>query len=75
MSEQQEPKKPAATGRKNRYRFGMRNQGTKSNYKSKVVGLEAYDIEIVEQLPIRSAANPHNARYLETKKKKMGHKL
>jgi 4-hydroxy-tetrahydrodipicolinate reductase len=36
---------------------------------------EGYDIEIVEQLPIRFAANPHNARYLETKKKKMGHKL
>jgi 3,4-dihydroxy 2-butanone 4-phosphate synthase/GTP cyclohydrolase II len=46
-----------------------------TNNPRKVVGLEAYDIEIVEQLPIRSAANPHNARYLETKKKKMGHKL
>jgi hypothetical protein len=40
MSEQQETKKPAAAGRKNRYRFGLRNQGTKSSYKSKVVGLE-----------------------------------
>jgi len=46
-----------------------------TNNPRKVVGLEAYDIKIVEQLPIRSAANPHNARYLETKKKKMGHKL
>ena len=46
-----------------------------TNNPRKVVGLEAYDIEIVEQLPIRSATNPHNARYLETKKKKMGHKL
>ena len=40
MSEQQETKKPAAAGQKNRYRFGLRNQGTKSNYKSKVVGIE-----------------------------------
>ena len=40
MSEEQETKKPAAAGQKNRYRFGMRNQGTKSTYKSKVAGLE-----------------------------------
>jgi 3,4-dihydroxy 2-butanone 4-phosphate synthase/GTP cyclohydrolase II len=46
-----------------------------TNNPRKVVGLEAYDIHIVEQLPIRPPANPHNARYLATKKKKMGHKL
>lgn len=46
-----------------------------TNNPRKVVGLEAYDIEIVEQIPVRSASNPHNAKYLETKKKKMGHKL
>jgi len=46
-----------------------------TNNPRKVVGLEGYDIEIVEQVPIRSAANPHNAKYLATKKKKMGHKL
>ncbi len=33
-------KKPAAAGRKNRYQFGLRNQGTKLTHKSKVVGLE-----------------------------------
>ena len=46
-----------------------------TNNPRKVVGLEGYDIEIVEQLPIRSATNPHNAKYLATKKKKMGHRL
>jgi len=46
-----------------------------TNNPRKVVGLEGYDIEIVEQLPIRSKTNPHNAKYLATKKKKMGHKL
>jgi 3,4-dihydroxy 2-butanone 4-phosphate synthase/GTP cyclohydrolase II len=46
-----------------------------TNNPRKVVGLEGYDIEIVEQLPIRSITNPHNAKYLATKKKKMGHKL
>jgi 3,4-dihydroxy 2-butanone 4-phosphate synthase/GTP cyclohydrolase II len=40
-----------------------------------VVGLEGYGMEIIERVPINSAANPHNARYLSTKKKKMGHLL
>jgi 3,4-dihydroxy 2-butanone 4-phosphate synthase / GTP cyclohydrolase II len=30
---------------------------------------------MVEQVPIRSEPNPHNARYLETKRTKMGHTL
>jgi 3,4-dihydroxy 2-butanone 4-phosphate synthase/GTP cyclohydrolase II len=46
-----------------------------TNNPRKVVGLEGYDIEIVEQVAIRSATNPHNAKYLATKKKKMGHRL
>lgn len=46
-----------------------------TNNPRKVVGLEGYDIEIVEQVPIRSKSNPHNAKYLATKKLKMGHKL
>lgn len=46
-----------------------------TNNPRKVVGLEGYNLEIVEQVPIRSEANPHNARYLETKKRKMGHLL
>ena len=46
-----------------------------TNNPRKVVGLEGYDLEIVEQVPIRSVPNPHNKKYLATKKKKMGHKL
>ena len=30
---------------------------------------------MIEQVPIRSEANPHNAKYLETKKVKLGHLL
>src|SRR5512140_1817618 len=41
----------------------------------KVVGLEGFDLKIIEQLPIRIAPTAHNARYLETKKQKLGHKL
>jgi 3,4-dihydroxy 2-butanone 4-phosphate synthase/GTP cyclohydrolase II len=55
--------------------LGVRKIRLLTNNPRKVVGLEAYDIEIVEQLPILSVPNPHNARYLETKKTKLGHKL
>lgn len=46
-----------------------------TNNPRKVVGLEGHNLEIVEQLPIVSTPNAHNARYLQTKKSKMGHKL
>src|SRR5207248_11636809 len=39
----------------------------------KAIGLEGYGIQMIEQVPIRSEANPDNAKYLETKKVKMGH--
>ena len=55
--------------------LGVRRIRLLTNNPRKVVGLEGYDIEIVEQVPIRSQTNPHNAKYLATKKKKMGHKL
>ena len=41
----------------------------------KIVGLDGHRLEIIEQVPIISEPNPHNQRYLETKKKKLGHKL
>lgn len=44
-----------------------------TNNPRKVVGLEGYGMEIIERVPIRSEPNRHNARYLSTKKKKLGH--
>lgn len=55
--------------------LGVRQIRLLTNNPRKVVGLEGHNLEIVEQVPIVSKPNPHNARYLETKKKKMGHKL
>lgn len=55
--------------------LGVKKIRLLTNNPRKVVGLEGYDLEIVEQVPIKTAANPHNARYLEVKKKKMGHLL
>ena len=46
-----------------------------TNNPRKVVGLEGYGLEMVEQVPIRTVANPHNEKYLNTKKLKLGHLL
>jgi 3,4-dihydroxy 2-butanone 4-phosphate synthase/GTP cyclohydrolase II len=55
--------------------LGVRKFRFLTNNPKKVVGLEGYGMQMVEQLPIRSMPNEHNARYLETKKLKMGHLL
>lgn len=46
-----------------------------TNNPKKMVGLNAYDLEIVERVPIIMEAGKDNRFYLETKKKKMGHLL
>ena len=55
--------------------LGVRRIRLMTNNPRKVVGLQGHKLEIVEQIPIKLAPNAHNARYLETKKKKLGHKL
>ena len=46
-----------------------------TNNPVKRVGLEAYGLEIVENVPIEITPNKYNKRYLETKKERMGHTL
>jgi 3,4-dihydroxy 2-butanone 4-phosphate synthase/GTP cyclohydrolase II len=55
--------------------LGVRKMRFLSNNPKKVIGLEAYGLKIVEMVPIKATANPHNAKYLETKRLKMGHLL
>ncbi|HEU5124072.1 MAG TPA: bifunctional 3,4-dihydroxy-2-butanone-4-phosphate synthase/GTP cyclohydrolase II [Verrucomicrobiae bacterium] len=55
--------------------LGLKTIRLLTNNPKKIVGLEGHGLKIVEQVPIRTHANPHNARYLETKRKKMGHLL
>lgn len=55
--------------------LGVRNIRLMTNNPKKVVGLEGHKLHIVEQIPIKLEPNEHNARYLETKRTKMGHKL
>jgi len=44
-----------------------------TNNPRKVIGLEGYGLEVVETVPIVCKPNPQNVKYLETKRKKMGH--
>ncbi|MCF8720316.1 bifunctional 3,4-dihydroxy-2-butanone-4-phosphate synthase/GTP cyclohydrolase II [Nitrospina gracilis] len=44
-----------------------------SNNPRKIVGLEAYGLEMVERVPIEVQPNKQNIRYLKTKQMKMGH--
>lgn len=46
-----------------------------TNNPVKRVGLEAYGLEIVENVPIEVTPNEFNERYLRTKKERMGHTL
>ncbi len=55
--------------------LGVRSIRLMTNNPRKVVGLEGHKLHIVEQCPIKLEPNEHNAKYLETKKTKMGHKL
>jgi 3,4-dihydroxy 2-butanone 4-phosphate synthase / GTP cyclohydrolase II len=55
--------------------LGVRDIRLLTNNPKKVIGLEGYGLNIVDQIPIRVTANPHNEKYLETKKLKLGHLL
>ena len=46
-----------------------------TNNPKKVIGLEGYGLKVVETLPIITTPNPYNRGYLETKQKKLGHRL
>src|SRR5437867_157879 len=55
--------------------LGLKTIRLLTNNPRKVVGLEGYGLEIVEQVPIKTKPNPHNLRYLNTKREKLGHLL
>ena len=55
--------------------LGVHKMRLLTNNPVKRVGLEAYGLEIIENVPIEVTPNPFNLRYLETKKNRMGHML
>jgi 3,4-dihydroxy 2-butanone 4-phosphate synthase/GTP cyclohydrolase II len=46
-----------------------------TNNPKKRVGLVGYGLEVVDNVPLRVSANPHNEHYLQTKRDKMGHEI
>jgi 3,4-dihydroxy 2-butanone 4-phosphate synthase / GTP cyclohydrolase II len=55
--------------------LGVRKIKLMTNNPKKRAGLIGYGLEIVENIPIIIKSNPHNVKYLQTKKDKMGHSI
>ena len=55
--------------------LGIHKMRLLTNNPVKRVGLEAYGLEIIENVPIEITPNPYNLRYLQTKRERMGHLL
>ena len=56
-------------------KLGVQKMRLLTNNPVKRVGLEAYGLEIVENIPIEVTPNAYNLHYLQTKKERMGHTL
>jgi 3,4-dihydroxy 2-butanone 4-phosphate synthase/GTP cyclohydrolase II len=56
-------------------RIGVHKMRLLTNNPVKRVGLEAYGLEVVENIPIEVPPNKYNEFYMRTKKERMGHRL
>ncbi len=55
--------------------LGVRKMRLLTNNPKKIIGLDGYDLEVTDRLPIEIEADLENVKYLKTKKDKMGHIL
>ena len=55
--------------------LGVRRMELLTNNPKKIHGLAGYGLELVAQRPLATPPNENNARYLETKRAKMGHTI
>ncbi|MCP4572403.1 MAG: bifunctional 3,4-dihydroxy-2-butanone-4-phosphate synthase/GTP cyclohydrolase II [bacterium] len=55
--------------------LGVKRMRLMTNNPRKIVGLESYKLEIVDRVAVEVEPNVKNARYLQTKKARMGHLL
>jgi 3,4-dihydroxy 2-butanone 4-phosphate synthase/GTP cyclohydrolase II len=55
--------------------LGVRKLRLMTNNPTKRVGLAGYGLEIVDRVPIEVMPGAHNARYLQTKRDRMGHEI
>ncbi|HVA65762.1 MAG TPA: bifunctional 3,4-dihydroxy-2-butanone-4-phosphate synthase/GTP cyclohydrolase II [Elusimicrobiota bacterium] len=55
--------------------LGLSSIKIMTNNPRKIVGIEGYGLKVAGRVPIEMPANKHNAAYLKTKKRKLGHWL
>ena len=55
--------------------LGLKKIRLITNNPRKIIGLEGHGMEIIKRIAIISSINKYNKRYLQTKKRKMGHLL
>ena len=55
--------------------LGLTKLRIMTNNPKKIYGIEGYGLSVVEEVPLKITPGEHNARYLQTKKAKLGHKL
>ena len=55
--------------------LGVKNMRLMTNNPKKIVGLEGYDLKVLERVPIQIEPGKFNTNYLDTKSKKLGHLL
>ena len=55
--------------------LGVNKMRLISNNPRKRVGLQGYGLDVVENVPLRICPNPHNEKYLQTKRDKLGHEI
>lgn len=53
--------------------LGVREMRVITNNPRKIFGLEGYGLAIVDRVALQTPATPHNERYMETKRAKLGH--
>lgn len=53
--------------------LGLTNLRLITNNPRKIVGIDGYDLHVVERVSLKISPHTHNAKYLKTKKEKLGH--
>jgi 3,4-dihydroxy 2-butanone 4-phosphate synthase/GTP cyclohydrolase II len=55
--------------------LGLKKLRIMTNNPKKIYGIDGFGLTVVEEVPIQITPGEHNKAYLETKKRKLGHKL
>jgi 3,4-dihydroxy 2-butanone 4-phosphate synthase / GTP cyclohydrolase II len=55
------------------HHLGVRGMRLMTNNPRKIAALGGYGMKVVERVPLHVGRNPHNERYLDTKRTKLGH--